>query len=196
MSEVPDLHRAVHGLEGAAGGSSWRPLVSPRSIRPGPPGSAALRSAPPTRAHKPPVKSCGCGIYAVKTFDDLKEHRYNVDGQTIAGFIEKEMVWVVARVALWGEVAEGRIGYRAQYAYPKKIYVPADKLKLAALIRERYGVKVGDHRPLHRKESVMNIEEEKSSPITTVETGRGHPVPTKEPAPVKVPKREKVPANA
>ena len=93
------------------------------------------------KSHKPPVKSCGCGIYAVKSFDDLKENGYNIWEER--AFRGESGVWVVARIALWGEVVEGLIGYRAQYAYPKKIYVPADKLKLAALIRERYGVKVG-----------------------------------------------------
>jgi hypothetical protein len=40
-------------------------------------------------------------------------------------------------------VRPGQIGYRAQLAYPKKVYLPAHKLPLGAPIRGRYGVPIG-----------------------------------------------------
>ena len=72
----------------------------------------------------------------MKSFEDLHAHGYNW-GETEAG-----KVWVVAEVSLWGRVRPGRIGYRAQLAYPKKVYVPAHKLPLGVRIRDRYGVPI------------------------------------------------------
>ena len=89
------------------------------------------------KGHTPPVKSCGCGVYACKTFDDLKAHGYNL------GWSDDKMLWVVARLDMWGGYGEGAIGFRTQFAYPKKVFVPASHLKLGSLIRERYGVRIG-----------------------------------------------------
>lgn len=51
-----------------------------------------------------PAIGCSCGIYALKEQPD----RSKVFGQ----------------VNLWGRVVEGELGWRAQYAYPKHLWVP------------------------------------------------------------------------
>ena len=140
--KAPDLIEPFVGWKGLLADPAGS-LFSPAVETPWPARKRLIAECRNNKRHKPPVKSCACGIYAVKTFDDLKEHRYNVDSQALWSIIGEEIVWVVARVALWGDVAEGAIGYRAQYAYPKKVYVPPNSLKLGALIRERYGVRVG-----------------------------------------------------
>jgi hypothetical protein len=88
------------------------------------------------KGHVPPVKHCGCGIYACKTFADLKAHGYNIGNY-------EGMLWVVAKLDMWGGYGEGAIGFRTQFAYPKKVFVPASHLRLGALIRERYGCQIG-----------------------------------------------------
>jgi hypothetical protein len=50
---------------------------------------------------------------------------------------------VVAEVKLAGRVRRGQIGYRAQLAYPKKVYVPATRLVLGKGIKDRYGCAIG-----------------------------------------------------
>jgi hypothetical protein len=87
---------------------------------------------------KTPFARCSCGIYAVKTFEDLKRNSYNWNDLSVT-HPSDELVWVVAEVKLWGEVRRGAIGYRAQYAYPKTIYVPGQKWHLGRRICDLYG---------------------------------------------------------
>jgi hypothetical protein len=89
--------------------------------------------------HVPPADRCSCGIYAVTSFEELKRNSYNwqkpgdLDWNT----------WVIAEVNLWGAIRRGTIGFRAQYGYPRKIYVPANKLELGSAIRDRYRCQLG-----------------------------------------------------
>jgi hypothetical protein len=85
---------------------------------------------------------CTCGIYATKTFEDLKKNSYNWNDLSAPGWSASrpsDDVWVVAEVKLWGEVRRGAIGYRAEYAYPKTIYVPGQKWQLGRRICSLYG---------------------------------------------------------
>ncbi len=134
MSKSPDYAEPFVGWKGLhadeAGG-----LWSPQMETPWPAGEPLVAMC--TRSeHTPPVTSCMCGIYAMNTFDDLLGAGYNWDEVTDG------RIWVVAEISLYGAVRPGRIGYRAQFAYPETVYVPAHKLRLAAPIRERYGVPI------------------------------------------------------
>lgn len=142
MTEAPDLIEPFVGWKGLLADTAGS-LSSPAVRADWPARKKFVAACDLHKAHKPPVKSCGCGIYAVKTFEDLKEHGYNMLGDREQTLYWPEQTYVVVQVALWGEVVEGRIGYRAQYAYPQKVWVPSNKLKVGALIRERYGVKLG-----------------------------------------------------
>ncbi len=88
---------------------------------------------------------CTCGIYAHRTYQQLLAARPN----------DKEFyrypLWSSAiihgEVNLWGRVIQGKKGYRAQYAYPKKLfvhaYIPKDLArceKLASDLSELYNV--------------------------------------------------------
>jgi hypothetical protein len=90
------------------------------------------------KSHKPPVTGCACGIYALKTFEQLRDDGYNWSQQRDDG-----KVWVLAELALYGEVRKGQIGWRASKAAVQKVYVPAHKLPLGAVIKRRYGVSLG-----------------------------------------------------
>jgi hypothetical protein len=87
----------------------------------------------------PAAAKCSCGIYAVKTFEELRGNHYNWEKLPL----DEDGVWVVAEIKLWGQIRRGLIGYRAQYAYPQKVYVPAHKLTLARTIKQRYGCAIG-----------------------------------------------------
>jgi hypothetical protein len=92
---------------------------------------------------KVPFARCMCGIYATKTFEDLKGNGYNWSDTTFYRSTPEDLVWVVAEVKLWGEVRKATIGYRAQYAHPAKVYVPGQRWQLGRRIRDLYGCKLG-----------------------------------------------------
>ncbi|HZM00388.1 MAG TPA: hypothetical protein VFD43_09065 [Planctomycetota bacterium] len=58
-----------------------------------------------------PWRACTCGLYAIRRLEDLPK-------VTPAGGI-------VGQLALWGHVIEHHLGYRAQYAYPVRLWAPA-----------------------------------------------------------------------
>ena len=60
-----------------------------------------------------PQTNCTCGIYAAKTFHHLCSVGYAKCG-------------IHGEVYLWGTVVEHEQGFRAQFAYPKSLALPAD----------------------------------------------------------------------
>jgi hypothetical protein len=76
--------------------------------------AASCRASQPG-CHQPPCLTCTCGVYAAKNFDHLQAigyARYGIHGETY----------------LWGTVVEHRLGYRAQFAYPKTLVLPLDTI--------------------------------------------------------------------
>jgi hypothetical protein len=60
-----------------------------------------------------PQANCTCGVYAVKTLHHFRSagyERYGIHGE----------------VYLWGTVVEHELGWRAQFAYPKTLFLPPD----------------------------------------------------------------------
>ncbi len=66
-------------------------------------------------AHEPPHSGCTCGVYAAKNLAHLRQFGY--EGCGIPG-----------EVYLWGTVVEHRLGWRAQFAYPKSLFLPPDAI--------------------------------------------------------------------
>lgn len=76
----------------------WRKLgLSPNKARP--------------REHEAPDANCGCGIWGFKSFENLR---------LALGRSYKPSV--IGKVSLWGRVIETENGFRAQYAYPQKLW--------------------------------------------------------------------------
>jgi hypothetical protein len=71
-----------------------------------------------TAPHDSPAERCRCGIYASRSLDELRS-------QMLLGL----EIAVVGEVLLWGKVIPGSRGYRAQFAYPKHLYVMARGLR-------------------------------------------------------------------
>jgi len=69
-------------------------------------------------AHNPtesPYFSCTCGVYAAKTIEHLRQCGYKRFG-------------VRGEVFLWGKVVEHERGWRAEFAYPKTLFLAADAI--------------------------------------------------------------------
>jgi len=80
---------------------------------------ARCRVAPAARhiaeaANEVPHRKCTCGIYAAKNREHLRQIGY-ADG-------------VCGEVYLWGTVVEHKLGWRAQFAYPKSLGLPLSLL--------------------------------------------------------------------
>lgn len=81
---------------------------------------ARCRVAPAPRhtaeaANEVPHRKCTCGIYAAKDREHLRQIGYADRG-------------VCGEVYLWGTVVEHRLGWRAQFAYPKSLVLPLQLL--------------------------------------------------------------------
>ena len=76
-------------------------------------------------AHGAPQMDCTCGVYAAKNLDHLRQSGYDKYG-------------VYGEVYLWGSLVECAFGWRAQFAYPKALYLLSDTLPVTlAEIRSR-----------------------------------------------------------
>lgn len=67
------------------------------------------------KEHAAPTDGCTCGVYAARNLVHLQEigyARYGVHGE----------------VYLWGTVVEHQLGWRAQYAYPKSLFLPSNAI--------------------------------------------------------------------
>jgi hypothetical protein len=62
-------------------------------------------------AHEPPQPACTCGVYAAKNLEHLRRFGYERRG-------------IQGEVYLWGTVVERKLGWRAQFAYPKSLFLP------------------------------------------------------------------------
>lgn len=84
--------------------------------------------------HEPPEQNCSCGIYAARTFDHLAEQRYQE-------FMAEGPVVIAGTVWLWGKVIQASHGFRAQYAYPKRLWIPHYFWKEGREVAKEYKVK-------------------------------------------------------
>lgn len=78
-------------------------------------------------SHLAPHWDCQCGVWAFKDIDRLLPalNGYGID--------------VIGSVSLWGRVIETKNGYRAQYAYPRELWLLNSALEELGLL---YGVPV------------------------------------------------------
>jgi hypothetical protein len=65
-------------------------------------------------AHEPPYSDCTCGVYAARNVE-LRQSGY-------------EQYGIHGKVYLWGTIVEHKLGWRAQFAYPKSLCLPPDAI--------------------------------------------------------------------
>jgi hypothetical protein len=96
------------------------------------------------RKHDPAVLECDCGIHAATEAAEAAGYLHLYDDVPQRFVCHRAL----GRVALWGSVVEGDLGWRAARAYPKKIFLPADganpRVGLQAIAEglSAYGVEV------------------------------------------------------
>lgn len=86
--------------------------------------------------HRAPVEGCSCGFYAFRRLEDLIASTKGSRGPGVIGTVE-----------LWGKVVVADRGFRAQYAYPRELFVatgmdPYLDRQFPALGLEHYGTRV------------------------------------------------------
>jgi len=62
-----------------------------------------------------PYSDCTCGVYAAKNIEHLRQLGYERRG-------------IQGEVYLWGTLVEHKLGWRAQFAYPKSLFLPPDAI--------------------------------------------------------------------
>jgi len=67
--------------------------------------------------HSAPSETCSCGIYGAPF--ELIRKKLAIDGGLPPGCL-----FVMGTVSLWGEVLECERGWRAELAYPSRLFVP------------------------------------------------------------------------
>jgi hypothetical protein len=84
--------------------------------------------------HEPPGAHCVCGLYAASGESRLIDLGYQDYGR------RRGEVACMGTVALWGGIVPAEFGYRAQYGYPQKLWVPFELARVADRLEDEYGV--------------------------------------------------------
>jgi hypothetical protein len=95
--------------------------------------------------HVAPATSCECGVWAAKDIEYAADFFNLYDDLLSEACVHR----AIGRVALWGAVVDGGLGWRASHAYPADLYVPTHRengqeVDARAIARglARYGVPV------------------------------------------------------
>jgi hypothetical protein len=73
-----------------------------------------------SRGHAAPTLGCACGIYGVRAPADAVRYLVGRDDPDVVHR-------VLGQVALWGVTVEAERGWRAEYASPSRLLVPAGR---------------------------------------------------------------------
>jgi hypothetical protein len=104
---------------------------------------AAARGSAAIRRHAPPSVECSCGVHAARVRSEAEGH--------LAPPSRRTGIAAIGRVALWGEVIEGEIGWRGACAYPVWVELVtwnddpamvADLGRVRRTIERAYGIRV------------------------------------------------------
>lgn len=76
-------------------------------------GIRGVRARAAATPHDAPEFKCTCGIYASKSLPHLRN------------LLPEEYGGIYGKVSLWGSVVEHEDGFRAEFAYPKVLYLPS-----------------------------------------------------------------------
>ena len=131
------------------------------------------------RSHRPPERECTCGIYASfhpgPALELLPPYVRAVSSIIAPAILGYDTVMAVGLASLWGELVVCDRGWRAEYAYPRELFVPSsvkhyrrgpdglqifDSSDLAEALAETYGIEtrvVWNLRPMPLAELVRGV---------------------------------------
>jgi len=73
----------------------------------------------------PAFQKLGTGIHAFKNLEDVLKYTNSAISATCAYDNQFDDL-IYGEVYLWGKITEHRLGYRAEFAYPKSLWVPEE----------------------------------------------------------------------
>lgn len=82
---------------------------------------------------------CSCGVYAFTDPVDSFVYLTTVRDRLLGRSVEVAL----GTVSLWGKVVECERGYKAQYAYPYHIYLPASFARFLPQVNSAFGIPAG-----------------------------------------------------
>jgi hypothetical protein len=88
------------------------------------------------RDHSAPKLNCTCGIYAARSHRILRSRGY------AAGPDDRYAPDIVGEVWMWGRVMESSEILRAEFAYPKRLFVPHLRWRWAKPLTHTYDIPV------------------------------------------------------
>lgn len=91
-----------------------------------------------SQEHEVPDPACSCGCYAAASFNRLFDMGYTKSEGLFS--VGPEQVSIAGQVSMWGGIIPGNLGWRAQFAYPRKLLIPYTRYKIARPLAERYNV--------------------------------------------------------
>jgi hypothetical protein len=132
VDRVPDAEGRVL-LYSAAFEYAWVPFEKARAS------CENCKSTDPRDKDCTPGNTCSCGFYSARSLAHLRSMNYHAyNDETDDGSVK-----IVGRVANWGKVVPGTQGWRAEYAYPERLFVPFEVARhIARPVMETYGVPV------------------------------------------------------
>jgi hypothetical protein len=92
------------------------------------------------KGHEVPDSKCKCGTYATATFNRLFDMGYTKESGNGLFSAPRGVVTIAGQVKLWGGIIPADTGWRAQFAYPKKLLVPYSRWRIAKQIAAAYDV--------------------------------------------------------
>lgn len=105
--------------------------------------------------HDAPAVNCNCGIFSMKAPQWLDRHIQTEDRATVIGTIK-----------MWGNIVEGSVGYRAEYAMIDSLYVACSDAELTKMQYMKFMYDIDGERTPSYLRSVMGDEIEGEYGVT------------------------------
>lgn len=148
IEEIPDF------VEPLLGWRAWRIWTSPSGSNSCPALSSVILDLPWTPRRRFSAEhsfdlgarcrglldpGCSCGIYAFRSPLEAFVYLMKVRDRLLGKSVEVAL----GTVSVWGKVIECELGYKAQYAYPRHIYLPASFVRFLPQVISAFGVNAG-----------------------------------------------------
>lgn len=98
-------------------------------------------------------RDCSCGVYAFNGPVEALNYLMSVRDRLLGRLVDV----AVGTVSLWGKVIECERGFKAQYAYPLHLYLPASFARFVSTVSSTFGVSTGIYASVTEEEIRLTI---------------------------------------